>query len=311
MTLIPGDSNKLPSMGASPITGLAPGDSVALRWDGFPDGVGTAWVGLYGLGQDDRSYLMERFVPLGSWPYYYPLPGDVAVGPYEFRAFRDKGLWRIATTNVVEVGSPAASILACRCLDALGPSGTLEVEWSVNTPNAGDVLDLVLAGTSTSGGVTGSTSTLARGKRTLVIPSGISNGQYEVGFRAGVSGSIIARSQAFYIPTDAAGGARPAGKIYAAFNEVRVNGSTQRFNYTDGSADPYAVVKVCAVGAAEGATPVVTLALPYRAGNPNNTVFVDWPLPTGSVTPGHYEGRLYLAGSALRSFTAPFTLLAP
>jgi hypothetical protein len=247
------------------------------------------------------------------------IPAYIAPGMYQFILFKQGAtdhtpVYLTQSQGFYVTDSVVDAWVAVRGAGIGGyvPGGELYTDYHLETPHAGDMLDIVPAGASTSQSAatytdpSGNASAVYDGRRTVPIPSGLTQGYYEVVIFSGSGGAVVARSEMFFVTVtnsivDAA--------IVRVWDSIRNNGSSQRFNYTRGPAASNNVVKIVPVGSAEGVTPTLSVTLPNSAGSMGLDVYADVALTTSNISPGTYVGRLYIAGSSARSCeTAPFTV---
>ena len=200
-------SSPPPSSRSATLTAPAPaaaGGTASVVWSGIGAPTSTDWIGVYSPGAADTAYRAWRYTTgAASGAPAVVLPATLAPGTYELRLFATGGFTRLATSDTFAVtAGPTLSASP----STVARNGTVTAAWSgVTSPRGTDWIGVYARGAPhtgyqswryTHGTQTGGSSGLVSAQITLLIPSALAPGSYELRYFANNGYTLVGTSDA-------------------------------------------------------------------------------------------------------------------
>jgi len=214
-----GGTQMIGTLQVTPVTTLdaipassSPGGIVTAAWTGIASPTPTDWVGLFQAGAANTVFIDWAYVncsktpgsPRGSGSCAFVLPGNLALGTYQFRLFSNNGFTLLATSNnflvnITFTASPAS----------IPAGGTMTVSWSGISQSPLDWIGLFIPGalptqyidwmyvnscSKAPGGVVQTS-----GSCPFLLSSALQPGTYQMRFLSNNGFTVIATSNNFMV----------------------------------------------------------------------------------------------------------------
>jgi hypothetical protein len=172
------------TLSASP-TVAAPGGTLTVAWAGIANPTAHDWLALVPLNAADNQWAAWEYTDsTATGSRTFNIPANLPAGSYDVRLFTNDTMTRIAvSTNVIKIASgPSLSVRNAALTATYHAGDTIQTVWSgIAAPSASDWIGVYPAGVADGAYVYQTTTTgQATGSKSIVLPSGLAAGQYEL-----------------------------------------------------------------------------------------------------------------------------------
>jgi IPT/TIG domain-containing protein/fibronectin type III domain protein len=173
-----------PSLSANP-TPAAPGGTLTVTWSGIVNPAAHDWIALVPLNAADNHWVAWEYTDgTATGSKTFNIPANLPAALYDVRLFPNDTVTRIASSdNVITIApGPSLSVRNASLTTTYHSGDMIQTSWSgIAAPSLTDWIGLYPAGAADSAYVyQTNTSGLATGSTSIIVPAGLTPGQYEL-----------------------------------------------------------------------------------------------------------------------------------